>query len=61
MINKANPSAQYLMLEQYKAAVEMANGNAAKLIVPSDVTNLSSGIASIAEAAGFPKDNLASK
>ena len=58
LINDANPSAQYMLLEQYKAAIEMANGTATKLIVPSDLTNLSSGVASIAEAAGFPKENI---
>ena len=40
LINEANPSAEYLQLEQYKAAVEMANGQATKLVVPTDMTSL---------------------
>ena len=53
MINDSNPSLQYLQLEQYETAKAMANGNAAKLIVPSDITNLSGLITSISEMSNF--------
>ena len=51
LINEANPSNQYLKLEQYKAAVEMANGNATKIIVPSNIANLTSIVSAITETA----------
>ena len=40
MINKANPSQGYLLLEQYKTLVDVADGQATKIIVPSDIANL---------------------
>lgn len=42
LINEANPSKAYLKLEQFKAAVEMANGQATKIVVPSDIASLTS-------------------
>ena len=51
MINQANPSAQYLQLEQYEAAKIMADGKATKLIIPSEIANLGGTIASISEMA----------
>lgn len=49
LINNAAPSAQYLQLEQFEAAKTMANGQATKLIVPSDFANLVGGFTQIAE------------
>lgn len=49
LINEAVPSKEYLQLEQYKAAIEMANGNATKLIVPSEIASLSGTVAALAE------------
>lgn len=51
LINNAKPSAQYLKLEQYKAAVDMANGNATKLIIPSDIADLAGTVGAIASVA----------
>lgn len=51
MINAAAPSAQYLQMEQFKAAVDMANGNAMKIIVPSDIAALAGNFSVIAEVA----------
>lgn len=42
LINEAQPSAQYLQLEQFKAAEKMADGKAMKIVVPSDIANLAS-------------------
>ena len=42
LINEANPSSQYLQLEQFKAAEKMADGKATKIVVPNDIANLSS-------------------
>ncbi len=43
-INEAAPQEAYLKLQQYKTAEAMANGQATKIIVPSDIANLA-GIA----------------
>ncbi len=51
LINNAKPSAQYLKLEQYKAAVDMANGNATKMIVPSNLVDLAGTVGALAEVA----------
>lgn len=42
LINEASPSKAYLKLEQFKAAVDMSNGQATKIVVPSDIANLTS-------------------
>lgn len=49
LINEANPSGQYLALKQYEAAVQMADGNATKIIVPSDIANLAGTVSAISE------------
>ena len=49
IINEANPSEAYLRLQQYEAAVNMANGQSAKLIIPSDITNLTTMASVVAE------------
>jgi regulator of protease activity HflC (stomatin/prohibitin superfamily) len=60
LINNAKPSAQYLKLKQYDAAVDMANGQATKLIVPSDITNLAGTVSAIAEIAKDSKEKVVS-
>ena len=49
LINEANPTKEYVTLEGYKALEKVANGNATKLIIPSELTNLSATLASAAE------------
>ncbi len=49
LINEAAPSAQYLALKQYEAAVKMADGQATKLIVPSEIANLAGTVGALAE------------
>ena len=44
MINQASPGLPYLQLEQFETAKAMANGQATKLIVPSDMAGLVSAI-----------------
>ena len=46
LINNAAPSNAYIQLEQFKTAEKMADGQATKIVVPSNITNLTS-IASI--------------
>lgn len=47
LINEANPSAAYLTLEGYKAVKDMADGNATKIVVPSDIQNIAGLFASL--------------
>ncbi|MBP9997379.1 MAG: SPFH/Band 7/PHB domain protein [Lachnospiraceae bacterium] len=49
LINEANPSGQYLALKQYEAAVQMANGQATKIVVPSDISNLAGTVSALSE------------
>ena len=39
-LNDANPSPNVLTLRSYEAVKDMANGNATKIVVPSDLQNL---------------------
>ncbi len=48
-INEAAPSAQYIQLKSFEAAENMANGQATKIIVPSDIANLAGTVAAISE------------
>ena len=47
MINEANPSAAYLTLKGYEALKVVADGNATKIIVPSDIQNVAGLLASL--------------
>ena len=49
LINEACPSDSYLKLKQYEAAVGMANGQATKVIVPSDIANLAGTVGALSE------------
>ena len=48
-INEANPSEKYLALRQYEAAEKMADGQATKIIVPTELSNLAGIAAGIKE------------
>ena len=50
-INEANPSEKYLALRQYEAAEKMADGQATKIVVPSELSNLAGIAAGIKEIA----------
>ncbi len=47
LINDANPNAAYLTLKGYEALKVMADGNATKIIVPSDIQNVTGLLASL--------------
>ena len=51
LINEANPSGQYLKLKQYEAAAQMANGQATKIVVPTDIANLAGTVGALSEVA----------
>ncbi len=47
MINEANPNAAYLTLKGYDALKVMADGNATKIIVPSEIQNVTGLLSSL--------------
>ncbi len=47
MINDANPNSAYLTLKGYEALKVMADGNATKIIVPSEIQNVTGLLASL--------------
>ena len=49
LINKANPNAAYLTLQGYEALKNLADGNATKIIVPSELQNVATLATSLAE------------
>lgn len=49
MINNANPNVSYLTLEGYKALAKLADGKATKMIVPSNLADISGAVAALAE------------
>ncbi len=49
LVNEATPSAQYLQLRSLEAAEKMADGNATKIIVPSDIQNLAATVTAVRE------------
>ncbi len=52
-INGANPTLQALELRKYDAPVALANGQAAKIIIPSDVANMAGNNVVFSETAGI--------
>jgi regulator of protease activity HflC (stomatin/prohibitin superfamily) len=50
LINKSNPNAAYLTLEGYAALVELAKGQATKIIIPSELQNISGTLAGVIES-----------
>lgn len=49
MINESNPTEQYITLRSLEAAEKMADGQATKIIVPSDIANLAGTVAALKE------------
>lgn len=50
LINEADPSAGYITLKSFETAEKMADGQATKIIVPSDIANLAGTFSAIAES-----------
>ena len=59
MINSAQPDAAYVTLQGFEALKVLANGNATKIVVPSDIQNVSGLLTSISEV--IRNDNIAIK
>jgi hypothetical protein len=55
MINKANPNAAYITLQGFEALKHLADGNATKLIVPSEIQNVAGLLASMKEVVSEEK------
>ena len=49
LINEANPTGEYLTLQSFEAACKMADGQATKIIVPSNIADLAGTISAITE------------
>ena len=47
MINEANPNAAYVTLKGYEALEKVANGQATKIIVPSNIQDIAGLMASV--------------
>ncbi len=60
-INNANPTQAYLTLEGYEALKVLANGNSTKLIVPSNLTDVASLVASVTETINYSKEPAKAK
>ena len=61
MMNEANPSASYITLEGFKALEKLGDGQATKLIIPSEIQNVTGLIASLSEVLSSNKENPATK
>jgi len=61
MINKANPNAAYITLQGFEALKHLADGNATKLIVPSEIQNVAGLLASMKEVVGNEKPTTKAK
>ncbi len=48
-INEANPSAAYLTLKSYETAEKMADGQATKIVVPTEIANLAGTVSAVKE------------
>lgn len=60
LINKANPSAAYITLQGFEALKVLADGNSTKIIVPSEIQNVSGLLTSLTEVVKGDK-NVAAK
>jgi regulator of protease activity HflC (stomatin/prohibitin superfamily) len=49
LVNEANPGAGYLTIKGYEALKSLADGNSTKLIVPSNIQDVTGLVASLAE------------
>ena len=49
MIKDANPTKEYLTLQGFEALQKVADGQATKLIIPSDLQNIAGTLAALSE------------
>jgi len=61
LITKANPDSAYVTLQGYEALKVLANGNATKIIVPSEIQNVAGLLTSVTETiTNMPKGDKVS-
>ena len=56
LINDSNPKSPYLTLKGYEASEKVADGKSTKLIIPSNIQDLTSIVASLNEVIKEPKE-----
>lgn len=56
MINESNPTKEVLTIKSFEALAQVADGQATKLIIPSDIQNISGLIASLSATAETVKN-----
>lgn len=61
LVNQAKPSAGYLTIRAYEALESLADGNSTKLIVPSNIQDLTGLVASLTETAKMEANAPAKK
>ena len=61
LINKAKPNAAYITLQGFEALKALANGEATKIIVPSEIQNVAGLLSSMSEVVKDPASNKKSK
>ena len=61
LINNANPNAAYVTLEGFEALRDLSKGQATKIVVPSDVANVTGLLASLKETVADEKPQEAPK
>ena len=61
LINKAKPNAAYITLQGFEALKALANGEATKIIVPSEIQNVAGLLSSMSEVVKDPSSNKKSK
>lgn len=60
-LNEAKPTMEVLQLKAYDTMTNMADGNASKLIIPTELTNMSRVVASIKKIAEFAESDTTDK
>ena len=61
LINEADPSKAYLTLKGYEALEKVANGQSTKLIIPSELSSLTSVVSAAVETVNSTKENKVKK
>ena len=57
LINKANPNQAFLTIEGYRALIELSKGEATKIIIPSELQNITATLAALKESVSSEKPN----
>ena len=57
MLNESHPTTEVLTLKSFEALAQVADGKATKLIIPSEIQNVSGLIASLAETSKVVKED----